>query len=145
MKANVKPVSLETITVRGVELPFNGFNERHLRKWQDVGAEVEAKYPHAMDLSADPADLANFTDMDSIADKWEQGTKAFCELYDGVFGDGTSKKLFGDEPYYGLCLEVYYEMLGAIQQQGAAYGHKVSKTLTQFAPAGPKGAKQPVN
>ena len=82
-------------------------------------------------------DLANFTDMDSIADKWEMGTKAFCELYDGVFGDGTSKKLFGDEPYYGLCLEVYYEILGAIQQQGAAYGHKVSKTLTQFAPAGP--------
>ena len=139
MKAHVTPVSPDTITVRGVELSFNGFNENHLRRWQDVGADVEKKYPGAMDLSANLDDVGSYTD---IIEKYADGTKAFCELFDGVFGEGTSAALFGDEPYYGLCLETYYEFLAGVERQGAAYGQRIVKTLNGFNPVGPKGAKQ---
>lgn len=141
MKANVKPISPDTVTVRGINLEFNAFNENHLRKWQEVGEKIEAKYPGAMDLGVDPDKIAGLEDFDDIAEKYAQGTKAFCELFDGIFGEGTSDQLFGNEPYYGLCLEVYYEFLGGIEKQGEQYGRRISKNMASFAPAGPKGEK----
>lgn len=141
MKANVKTIGPDTVIVRGVELKFNAFDERYLQKWQKVGAEVEAKYPGAMDLGVDMAAVANLPEGANIADKFAEGTAAFCELYDGVFGEGTSAKLFGNDPYYGVCLEAYYEFLGAIEKQGQRYGQRVSKNLANIVPLGPKGKK----
>ncbi len=82
---------------------------------------------------------------DDLIDKYEMGTNAFCELFDGVFGEGTSEKLMGKEPYYRLCMDVYWEFVAALPSQGDVYGKKMAKTLSQFQPAGPKGAKGPVN
>lgn len=142
MKANVKNPSIDTVLVRGIPLTFNAFNENHLRRWQEIGAAVEAKYPGAMDLGTNLDEIGKVEGFDDIADKYEEGTKAFCELFDGIFGEGTSAKVFGDEPYYGLCLEVYYEFLAGIEKQGQQYGRRVGSTLAKFAPAGPSGNKK---
>ena len=139
MKANVKTITADTIVVRGIPLKFNGFNERDLRRWQEVGNEVETKYPGAMDLETDPNKIGGFSD---IADKYEKGTAAFCELFDGVFGEGTSAKLFGDDPYYGLCLEVYYEFLGGVERQVEMHGKNIVKNVVKYVPTGPKGGKK---
>lgn len=153
MKANVKPAAPDMIVVRGVQLKFNGMDERDLKRWQDVGAEVERKYPGALDLPGELGALLtqNVSDDGNINDgvpsldmaqKYADGTKAFCELWDGVFGEGTSTKVFGEDPYYGLCLEIYYELLGAVQRQGLEYGRRIENNLAKIVPFGPSGEKK---
>lgn len=142
MKANVKPIAIDAVLVRGVELKFNAFNENHLRKWQEVGAEVEARHPGAMDLGVNPELVQNLEGFEDMAEKYAEGTQAFCELFDGIFGEGTSASIFGDEPYYGLCLEVYFEFLEAIDKQGQRYGKRIGSTMSKIAPVGPKGKEK---
>ncbi len=142
MKANVPNIAADSVLVRGVELKFNAFNERDLLRWQKVGAEVEARHPGAMDLGVNPELAQTVQGFEKMAEKYAEGTVAFCELFDGIFGEGTSGKLFGAEPYYGLCLEVYFEFLAAIEAQGQRYGQRISINMASIAPTGPKGKKQ---
>ncbi len=142
MKALMPDLPPDVLQVRGVKLKFNAFDERCLQKWQAAGAQVEAKYPGAMDLGVDPAAMLRLPAGGDTAAKMADGTAAFCELFDGVFGEGTSAQLFGGDPYYGLCLEVYYELLAAIDRQGQQYGRRVSKITADMTPVGPRGAVQ---
>lgn len=136
MKANVKTSNGNKIVVRGVSLDFNCMNENHLRRLRDIGSELEKEHPGAMDL-----ELTDMQDLDGIIARRAEGTHVFCELFDRMFGEGTSKKVFGEDPYFGLCVDVYYgEFLPEIARQCARGGQKIEKYLEKYIPAGPKGS-----
>lgn len=137
MKANAKSSPAGGVVVRGVPLDFNCMNERHLKKWKDVGETLEQECPGALDLSTN---LSEITDFNELIGRYTEGTMAMCKLFDRMFGDGTSRKLFGDAPNYALCLEVYAEFLEAVEQQGLRMGNRLGSLLTKYAPAGPKGS-----
>ena len=45
------------------------------------------------------------------------GCKLFIEFFDGMFGDGTSARLFSGKTNYAKCLDAYYDFLDGIEAE----------------------------
>ena len=144
MKANVRKTTADTLAVRGVALPFNSLNERDLRREAEAEKLIEEKHSGAMDILNMKVGIDDVKDGIEVADLFERATKGCIEFFDTVFGDGTSTKLLGDDPYCGQAIQVFTEFKAEIMKQGLDFGQNVGKTLTQYEPVGPAGEKPAV-
>lgn len=65
-------------------------------------------------------------------------TLAYCNmfraLYDDIFGDGTSQKIFGNTNNARIMTEVYEQFLEFIQNQGEQLNHTKNRVLDRFSP-----------
>ncbi len=141
MKAIIKTTTVDTLVVRGIALPFNSLHERDIRREGVVEKQIEEKYPGALDILNMKVDLEDTKDGEELADRYEKATKACVEFFDTLFGQGTTASIAGDDLYCGLAIQVFNEFKAEIMKQGIALGQHVGNTLTQYEPAGPKGAK----
>lgn len=70
--------------------------------------------------------------------KNSERTRAYCQmfrsLYDDIFGEGTSQKIFGDVNNARIMTEVYELFLEFIQNQGEQLNQTRSRVLDRFSP-----------
>lgn len=76
--------------------------------------------------ACDNIDLNNLTPAEGI----RQMCKVIKDFFDCVFGEGTSKKLFGEKNSYKLCSEAFTELIKARDQQFK----EVEDTLNNYSP-----------
>lgn len=117
------------ITVKGVQLNFNFMNADHIQKWEDARKEVSSRYKDISD-----ADMRNIG-LQGYADLLRRACNSIFDLFDGIFGDGTSNDLFGSECDFEECIDAFGEFEAAIADQANNFGDKVKK----YTPVGPKG------
>ncbi|MDL2214468.1 hypothetical protein LJB76_02780 [Clostridia bacterium OttesenSCG-928-O13] len=144
MKANVRKTTADTLAVRGVALSFNSLHERDIRREGETEKLIEEKYPGALDILNMKVELGDVKDGVELANLYESVTKGCCEFFDTLFGEGTSAKLLGDDPYCGQAIQLFTEFKTEIMKQGLDFGQNVGKTLTQYEPVGPAGEKPAV-
>lgn len=63
----------------------------------------------------------------SLAEGIRQECKIVKDFFDNVFGEGTSKEIFGDKDSLTKCINAYEDTLNAYQEQYQAYYDKVNK------------------
>lgn len=117
------------IIIRGQELDFNFMDADHIQKWSDARKEVAARYEDI--AKADPAKMS----LQEYADLLRRACNSIFDLFDGIFGDGTSNALFGEKCDFEACIDAYGDFETAIRDQANKFGDKVRS----FAPAGKKG------
>lgn len=144
MKANIRQTTQDRLVVRGIELEFNSLHEKYIRREGEVTAQIEEKYPGALDALNVKVDFDDAKNGMDVADRYEAATKACGEYFDVLFGEGTGAKLLGDDPYFGLAVQVFTEYKAEIMKQGLDFGVTMGKTLTKYEPVGPKGEKPSV-
>lgn len=79
-------------------------------------------------------DLANYdatkTDLQSYANLLRKAQKSIVDMFDGIFGDGTANKLFGDEVGFDEVLLTYFEFEDAITKQQNDLADQVNNRYT---------------
>lgn len=140
MKANIRQTTEDTVVLRGIPLPFNSLHERDIRREGEAEKQIEEKYPGALDILNMKVELGGIKDGIELADLYEKVTKGCCELFDSLFGDGTSAKLLGAEPYCGQAIQLFTEFKTELMKQGLDFGQNMGKTIMRYEPVGPKGA-----
>lgn len=60
--------------------------------------------------------------------------KLFFNLFDDIYGAGTSVKMFGDKVNSGICDEAYGEFLDAARKSSQEAAQKRSENLAKYTP-----------
>ncbi|MEG2575889.1 MAG: DUF6673 family protein [Christensenella sp.] len=120
------------ITIRDKELNFNFMNADHVQKWEDSRKEVQKRYEDI--AAADPSKM----NLQEYADLLRRACSSIFDLFDGIFGDGTSNDLFGAECDFEVCIDAYGEFEQAIRTQAEGFGGRMDR----FLPTGAKGKKK---
>ena len=63
----------------------------------------------------------------SVAEGIRQECKMLKDFFDNVFGEGTSKELFGDKDSLNECVKAYEDTMNAYQEQYKEFYERVSK------------------
>ncbi len=92
------------MVINGVDLDFSAYDADDVERFEKCNgilAEGDKNQPEGM----------------SQADAIRYKCKLFIEFFDGIFGDGTSAKLFSGKTNYAKCLNAYYDFLDGIEAE----------------------------
>jgi cytochrome c peroxidase len=105
------------MTINGVAFDVDFTDADVLEKIEKECKVVEEK---ANELAKEKENL-------SLAEGIRQECKIVKDFFDNVFGEGTSKEIFGDKDSLTKCINAYEDTLNSYQEQYQAYYDKVNK------------------
>ncbi|MFV0412763.1 MAG: DUF6673 family protein [Oscillospiraceae bacterium] len=109
------------IKINDSEFDFSFFNPRHLKVYEEGRKTVAEKY--AAIGSVDPATVG----MDEYINVLTDGCNAIFELFDSVFGNGASNKIFGEQCDFEKCVDAYTQFEDEVSRQAERFGKKVER------------------
>lgn len=112
------------ITVNGVEFEFSFFNPDHVRRYEKTRLTVAQKYQALNRFQEGELSTERYAEI------LTEGCLAIFEFFDGILGEGTSNRLFGDETDFERCIDAFMAFEDGIQQQASEFGKK----LERFSP-----------
>lgn len=104
--------------INGVELDNIDFTDADTL--ERIDKECEEVYKRAEILRKEKEKL-------SLAEGIRQECKIVKDFFDNVFGEGTSKKIFGDKNSLTECLNAYEDTMNTYQEQYKLYNDRINK------------------
>ncbi|MEG7531435.1 MAG: DUF6673 family protein [Hungatella sp.] len=117
------------------------------QKWSYNGQEFEVDLQDADFTERYETSFNRMADEEKILQK--AGTNSeiirgycmlFFHLFDGIYGQGTAEKLFGNKVNAGLCDDAYEAFLDAAKRNSQEAAQRRSESLARYAP---KQKRQP--
>jgi len=118
------------INVRGKELDFNFMNADHVQKWEDSRKTVQKRYSDIAKVTPEEVGLQEYADL------LRKACASIFDLFDGIFGEGTSNELFGSECDFEACVDAFAEFEDGVAAQATAFDKKVTSRIKPFGKKG---------
>ena len=107
------------MTINGVEFREVDFTDANVLDLIDKESQEASKKAEKLKKEAE--------NLSSLAEGIRQECKIVKEFFDNVFGEGTSKELFGDRESLTECLNAYEDIMNTYQEQYQSYYDRVNK------------------